>query len=152
MEKIIEREKELIKNTIDSLLEEWNMLYDSLSPRNLEYLEKISDTVTDLKCKLNDMLESDISPIKDVENDEGIHDTMHDVIDEYEGYMNYKKDYINTGKVEYLTMYEQEFGHMLDNIKIALEEIDEITKQDEEQNKERDMLKSFAKWAYQMFS
>ncbi len=61
---------------------------------------------------------------------------------------------METKNEEYITMSEQEFGHMIDNLKIALEEIDDITKKDgsSQSTKERDMLKAFAKWAYQMFS
>lgn len=152
-EELKEKEKKLIESTIESLLKEWEMYADSISPKNLEYIESLSKAI----CKFSNKLMGKNKPIKgenDPVKDSNVDNAMIDAIDEYSAYMGYKHDYIKTKNSEYIPMLEQEFGHMIDNLKIALEEIDSITKEDdsEQSTKERDMLKAFAKWTYQMFS
>ena len=158
MDEIKEKERELIESTIHSLLEEWEMYSSSISPSNLEYIEDLSKSICKFKKKLEHMDEhkeykkdkEDFDAVKD----SNVDNAMYDAIEEYSGYMDYKKKYIETKNSEYLTMSSDEFGHMIDNLKISLEEIDSITKEDNSQQsmKEREMLKTFAKWAYQVFS
>ena len=155
-EEIKEQEKKLIENTIHSLLEEWEMYSNSISQKNLTYIEDVSKAICKFKKKLEKMEEGyeHKSEKFDSVEDSNIDDAMYDAIHEFSGYMDYKKKYMETKNEEYVTMSEQEFGHMIDNLKIALTEIDEVTKKDgsSQSMKERDMLKAFAKWAYQMFS
>lgn len=155
-EEIKEKEKKLIENTINSLLEEWEMYSNSISQKNLTYIEDVSKAICKFKKKLEKMEEGyeKKSEKFDAVEDSNIDDAMYDAIHEFSGYMDYKKKYIETKNEEYMEMSEQEFGHMLDNLKIALSEIDEVTKKDgsSQSMKERDMLKAFSKWAYQMFS
>lgn len=153
------REKELIQETIKSLLEEWEMYANSISPSNLEYIEDISKSICKFSKKLEKMQDGYEKKDKketnfDMVKDSNVDNAMYDAIDEYCSYMDYKKKYMETKNPEYLSMLDDEFGHMIDNLKIALEEIDFITKEDNSQQstKERDLLKTFAKWAYQVFS
>lgn len=155
-EEIKQKEKQLIENTLHSLLEEWEMYSNSISQKNLAYIEDVSKAICKFKKKLEKMedgYESKSEKFEDIK-DSNIDDAMFDAIHEFSGYMDYKKKYMETKNQEYIEMSEQEFGHMLDNLKIALTEIDEITKEDgsSQSMKERDMLKAFSKWAYQMFS
>ena len=155
-EEIRQKEKQLIENTLHSLLEEWEMYANSISQKNLTYIEDVSKAICKFKKKLEKLEHNEHSKSEKFENieDSNIDDAMFDAIHEYSGYLDYKKKYMETKNEEYVTMSEQEFGHMIDNLKIALSEIDEITKEDNSSQsmKERDMLKAFAKWAYQMFS
>ncbi len=155
-EEINEKEKQLIENTLNSLLEEWEMYANSISQKNLEYIEDVSKAICKFKKKLEKMENGSDKKAEKFEEieDSNVDNAMFDAIHEYSGYMDYKKKYMETKNEEYITMSEQEFGHMIDNLKIALEEIDDITKKDgsSQSTKERDMLKAFAKWAYQMFS
>ena len=135
------------------------MYANSISPTNLEYIEDISKSICKFFKKLEKMQEKDTKKEEhsdkfDMVKDSNVDNAMYDAIEEYSGYMDYKKKYMETKNSEYLTMSSDEFGHMIDNLKIALEEIDSITKEDNSQQsmKERELLKTFAKWAYQVFS
>lgn len=156
-EEIMKKEKELIENTIHSLLEEWEMYSNSISQKNLEYIKDVSKSICHFKKKLEKMdddYEEHKSGKFDMVEDSNVDNAMFDAINEYASYMDYKKKYMETKSEEYVTMSEQEFEHMLDNLKIALTDINDLTKKDNsaQSMKERDMLKGFAKWAYQMFS
>ena len=155
-EDINKKEKELIENTLKSLLEEWEMYSNSITQKNLQYIEDVSKAICKFKKKLEKIENGSDKKSEKFEEieDSNVDNAMFDAIHEYSGYMDYKKKYMETKNAEYVVMSEQEFGHMIDNLKIALEEIDSITKEDNSQqsNKEREMLKTFAKWAYQVFS
>ena len=101
MNELKEKEKGLIENTIKSLLEEWEMYYNSISPTNLEYIENISKSI----CKFSKKLETLENGYKtnekysdnfDMVKDSNVDNAMYDAITEYSSYIDYKKKYMET--------------------------------------------------------
>lgn len=147
--------KDLIEKYLKNIEEELDMYADSLSENKMPYIDMLVDRYNKWesmkygKDKDRTMPTVNITRYnKEKSEQHEIVDSLMDAIDEFNSYMDYKKEYMEDKDKDKLTMAHQELGHFLTNLYDVFKELDEYSKDIIE---ERAMIKSKVKEYYQLF-
>lgn len=147
------KDKDIINSYLKSIKDELMMYSDSLSEKNLNYIDKLKNSY---ECWEKDLATID-SPVEipNVECENGeyhkslIEEYMDNVIDEFKAFKEYKELYKSNGSQETLDMAHTELGHMIKNLSDMFDELSDYTNDNID---ERAMIKSAIKLMYQSFS
>lgn len=144
------KDREVVESYLKSIKEELIMYSDSLSEKSLCYIDKLKKSYNGWEKDLEKLNGTWVKKNKEAEDekDTEVDNDLYDMIDEYLGFLNYKKEYLEDGKQEKLEMSHTELSHFLTLLSDMFENIKQHSKDNTD---EIAMIKSTIKSIYQNF-
>lgn len=147
------KDKEVVEAYLKNIKEELMMYSDSLSEKSLCYIDKLKKFYNEWEKDLEKIngtwiKKKDKEIIKEDDKNTEVDNDLYDMIDEYLGFLKYKKEFLEDGKQEKLEMSHTELSHFLTLLSEMFGNIKEHSK---DSTDEIAMIKSAIKSIYQNF-
>lgn len=147
------KDKEVVEAYLKNIKEELMMYSDSLSEKSLCYIDKLKKFYNEWEKDLEKIngtwvKKKDKEVIKEDDKNTEVDNDLYDMIDEYLGFLKYKKEFLEDGKQEKLEMSHTELSHFLT---LLSEMFDNIKEHSKDSTDEIAMIKSAIKSIYQNF-